>query len=324
LSFLIAGSLSMNFQTFDLNLLRIFDAVMTEQNITRAAERLATTQPAVSNALKRLREAVNDDILVRTSRGMKPTARAEEIWPAVRSALTMVEGVLSPERVDLANTKASFRIAMADSTATLLLPQVMERIRREAPQIDIRLVPLTGRDPRPILTNAEADLAVGSFPGIVPQLREGQQRGLALHHQRLYSGEPVCIMRRDHPLADAELTIDRYCGALHVLVSFSGSAQGPADDLLAGLGRSRRIALTVNQFATVFHIVARSDLLCIVPRHLAEAYSGAENLIVKTLPFQLPIVYVDMLWHERDMTRPAHKWLRETIMEIPAVAAHVG
>jgi DNA-binding transcriptional LysR family regulator len=314
----------MNFQTFDLNLLRIFDAVMTEQNITRAAERLSTTQPAVSNALKRLREAVNDDILVRTARGMKPTARAEEIWPSVRSALTMVEGALSPERFDLGTTKASFRIAMADSTATLLLPQVWERLQKEAPGIDIRLVPLTGRDPRPILMNAEADLAVGSFPGVVPQLREGQQKSLALHHRRLYSGEPVCIMRRGHPLADQELTIDSYCEALHVLVSFSGSPSGPADDKLASMGRSRRIALTVNQFATMFHMVARSDLLCILPRHLTEAYGAAENLVIKTLPFQLPIVYVDMLWHDRDTTRPAHKWLRETIMGIPAVAAHDG
>jgi DNA-binding transcriptional LysR family regulator len=314
----------MNFQTFDLNLLRIFDAVMTEQNITRAAERLSTTQPAVSNALKRLREAVNDDILVRTARGMKPTARAEEIWPSVRSALSMVEGALSPERFDLATTKSSFRIAMADSTATLLLPQVWERLRKDAPGVDIRLVPLTGRDPRPILMNAEADLAVGSFPGVVPQLREGQQKGLSLHHRRLYSGEPVCIMRRGHPLADQELTIDSYCESLHVLVSFSGSPSGPADDKLASLGRTRRIALTVNQFATMFHMVARSDLLCIVPRHLTEAYGAAETLVVKTLPFQLPIVYVDMLWHDRDTLRPAHKWLRETIMGIPAVAAHDG
>ncbi|TFW32475.1 LysR family transcriptional regulator [Massilia horti] len=314
----------MNFQTFDLNLLRIFDAVMTEQNITRAAERLSTTQPAVSNALKRLREAANDDILVRTARGMKPTARALEIWPAVRSALATLEGVMNPERFDLASTKASFRIAMADSTATLLLPQVMERIRNEAPEIDIRLVPLTGRDPRPMLFNSQADLAVGSFPGVLAQLRDGQQRDITLHHQRLYSGEPVCIMRPGHPLANEELTIDRYCDALHVLVSFSGSPTGPADDQLAGLGRTRRVALTVNQFSTAFHMVACSDLISVVPRHLIEADSAGNRLIIKTLPFQLPMVYVDMLWHERDMTRPAHKWLRETIMRIPAVAAHDG
>jgi DNA-binding transcriptional LysR family regulator len=312
----------MNFQTFDLNLLRIFDAVMTEQNITRAAERLSTTQPAVSNALKRLREAANDEILVRTARGMKPTARAEEIWPAVRAALASLENVLSPEHFDISTAKASLRIAMADSTANMLLPQLMERVRCEAPEIDIRMVPLPGRDPRPILLNAEADLAVGSFPGIVAQLREGQQRDVTLHHRRLYGGEPVCIMRKDHPLAGQELTIDRYCEALHLLVSFSGSPSGPADDILATLGRTRRIALTVNQFSTALHMVALSDLIAVVPRHLIEASNFADQLVVKTLPFQLPIVYVDMIWHERDMRHPVHKWLRETIMRVPAVAAH--
>jgi len=312
----------MNFQTFDLNLLRIFDAVMTEQNITRAAERLSTTQPAVSNALKRLREAVNDEILVRTARGMKPTARAEEIWPAVQAALASLENALSPEHFDISSAKASLRIAMADSTANLLLPQVMERIRQEAPQIDIRMVPLPGRDPRPMLLNADTDLAVGSFPGVVAQLRDGQRRDVTLHHQRLYSGEPVCIMRAGHPLANKELTIDRYCESLHLLVSFSGRPSGPADDMLATLGRTRRIALTVNQFSTAFHIIARSDLIAIVPRHLIEASSFADQLVVETLPFQLPTVYVDMLWHERDTRHPVHKWLRETIMRVPAVAAH--
>jgi DNA-binding transcriptional LysR family regulator len=309
----------MNFQTFDLNLLRVFDAVMTEQNITRAAERLSTTQPAVSNALKRLREAVDDEILVRTARGMKPTPHAEEIWPAVRSALAALEGVLAPERFDLSTTKASFRIAMADSTAALLLPQVMERIRTQAPLIDIRMVPLPGRDPRPMLMNSDADLAVGSFPGVAAQLREGQQ-DVSLHHRRLYSGEPVGIMRKDHPLAREELTLDRYCSALHVLVSFSGSPTGPADGVLASLGRTRRVALTVNQFSTAFHMIARSDLMAIVPRHLIEAAAGTDGLIIKTLPFQLPMVYVDMIWHERDLQKPAHKWLRDTIMRIPAVA----
>jgi DNA-binding transcriptional LysR family regulator len=312
----------MNFQTFDLNLLRIFDAVMTEQNITRAAERLATTQPAVSNALKRLREAANDEILVRTARGMKPTARAEEIWPTVRAALASLEGALSPQQLDISATKASLRIAMADATATLLLPQLMDRVRAEAPEIDIRMAPLPGRDPRPMLLNGDADLAVGSFPGIVAQLREGQQRDVTLHHQRLYSGEPVCIMRKGHPLENQELTIDRYCEALHLLVSFSGNPSGPADDMLAGLGRTRRIALTVNQFSTAFHMVALSDLIAVVPRHLIEATSFSAQLAVKTLPFQLPIVYVDMLWHERDMRHPVHKWLRETLMRIPAVASH--
>lgn len=309
----------MNFQTLDLNLLRVFDAVMTEQNITRAADRLAATQPAVSNALKRLRESVEDDILVRTSRGMKPTARAEELWPAVRLALSTLEAALSPERFDVAKSKASFRIAMADSTAALHLPPLMELVRREAPGIDIRLMPLTGRDPRPMLLNAEADLAVGAFPGVVAQLRDGQGTGDPLRHQNLYSGEPVCIMRREHPLAREDLSIDRYCRALHVLVSFSGNASGPADEILAMHGRTRRIALTVNQYSTAFQVVAKSDLVSIVPRHLVNASGVAHALAVRTLPFKLPSVHVDMLWHERDTRSPAHRWLRNAITSIPAL-----
>ena len=311
--------LTMNFQTLDLNLLRVFDAVMTEQNITRAADRLATTQPAVSNALKRLRESVDDEILVRTSRGMKPTARAEELWPSVRLALSMLEAALSPEHFDVAKSKASFRIAMADSTAALHLPPLMELVRREAPGVNIRLMPLPGRDPRPMLLSAEVDLAVGSFPGVVAQLRDGEGIGDPLHHQSLYSGEPVCIMRHDHPLAREDLSIDRYCRALHVLVSFSGNASGPADDMLAMHGRTRRIALTVNQYSTAFQVVAKSDLISIVPRHLINASGVAHAFVVKTLPFRLPNVHVDMLWHERDTRNPTHKWLRNAIASIPAM-----
>ncbi len=164
----------MSFRTFDLNLLRIFDAVMTEQNLTRAAERLATTQPAVSNALKRLRETLDDELLVRTAHGMKPTARAEELWPAVRSALSSLEAAIAPENFDVSETHATFRLAMADSTASLLLPRLMRAIKEEAPGLDIRMLPLTTRDPRAMLLQSDIDMAIGNFPGVVAQLSGGQ------------------------------------------------------------------------------------------------------------------------------------------------------
>jgi DNA-binding transcriptional LysR family regulator len=238
----------MSFRTFDLNLLRVFDAVMTEQNLTRAAERLVTTQPAVSNALKRLRETLDDELLVRTAHGMKPTARAEELWPAVRQALSSLEAAIAPENFDVSETHATFRLAMADSTASLLLPRLMRAIKQEAPGLDIRMLPLTTRDPRAMLLQSDIDLAIGNFPGVVAQLSGGQSSVSAIRHQRLYSSESVCIMRKDHPLAATELTVDSYCAAHHALVSFSGRAHGPADEALAAMGRQRRIALTVNQF----------------------------------------------------------------------------
>jgi DNA-binding transcriptional LysR family regulator len=300
----------MSFLTFDLNLLRVFDAVMTEQNLTRAAERLATTQPAVSNALKRLRETLNDDLLLRTAHGMKPTARAEELWPAVRQALVTLEAAIAPENFDVAETHAIFRLAMADSTASLLLPGLMRAIKSEAPGIDIRMLPLTTRDPRAMLLQSDIDIAVGNFPGVAAQLSGGQSSLSAIRHQRLYSSESVCIMRKGHPLAEAELTLDAYCSAHHALVSFSGRAHGPADEALAALGRQRRVALTVNQFYTVGRVVAGSDLISVVPRHLVASTGVIESLVTKELPFKLPVVHVDMLWHERDNRNPSHKWIR--------------
>jgi DNA-binding transcriptional LysR family regulator len=306
----------MSFRTFDLNLLRVFDAVMTEQNLTRAAERLVTTQPAVSNALKRLRETLDDELLVRTAHGMKPTARAEELWPAVRQALSSLEAAIAPENFDVSETHATFRLAMADSTASLLLPRLMRAIKQEAPGLDIRMLPLTTRDPRAMLLQSDIDLAIGNFPGVVAQLSGGQSSVSAIRHQRLYSSESVCIMRKDHPLAATELTVDSYCAAHHALVSFSGRAHGPADEALAAMGRQRRIALTVNQFYTVGRVVAGTDLISVVPRHLVASTGVIESLVAKELPFALPVVHVDMLWHERDTRNPSHKWIRSQFANI--------
>jgi len=124
----------MSFLTLDLNLLRVFDAVMTEQNLTRAASRLAMTQPAVSNALKRLRDTLNDELLIRTAHGVKPTQHAEELWPVVRRALTDLETAITPETFDVSRAHTTFQMAMADATAALWLPGLVRTIEREAPQ----------------------------------------------------------------------------------------------------------------------------------------------------------------------------------------------
>lgn len=312
----------MSFLTLDLNLLRVFDAVMTEQNLTRAASHLAMTQPAVSNALRRLRDTLNDELLIRTAHGMKPTPRAEELWPAVRLALSTLENAFTPGNVDLSQTQATFRLAMADATASLLLPALMRAIRRDAPKLNVRMLPLTTRDPRPMLLHNDTDLAIGSFPGIVTQLTANQDAASSLRHQHLYSGEYVCVMRKDHPLAQMELTLDNYCAADHALVSLSGRASGMADEILSNMGRERRIALTVNQFFTAGRVVAKSDLICTMPAHLIAPSGLSDALVAKELPFTLPPVRVDMLWHERDTRNPAHQWLRDTLVSI--ADAHIS
>ncbi len=308
----------MSFLTLDLNLLRVFDAVMTEQNLTRAANRLAMTQPAVSNAVKRLRDALGDELLIRTAHGVKPTARAESLWPAVRRALADLEEAVAPRSFEVAKANATFRMAMADATAGLLLPPLVRLIEGEAPGIDIRMVPLTTREPRPMLLRGDIDLAIGFFPGVVAQLQGSTET--PVRHERLYAGHYVCVMRRNHPLADKELTLDRYCDANHLLVSFSGRARGLVDDALVSLNRERRILLTVNQFFTAGKVVAASDLLMVIPYHLIDATGMSEQLIQKSLPFSLPEVHIDMLWHERDARSPGHRWLREQLRNSSALA----
>ena len=307
----------MNFLTLDLNLLRVFDAVMVEQNLTRAADKLAMTQPAVSNALKRLRHSLGDDLLIRTAYGVKPTPRAETLWPTIRQALSTLELAIAPSSFDISKADTTFRMAMADATAALWMPSLVRAMERDAPGMNARMVPLTTREPRPMLMRGDIDIAVGFFPGVVAQLTGGQgAANNAIRHERLYSGHYVCVMSKDHPLANKQLTLDDYCNASHLLVSFSGRAHGLVDEALLQMGRERRILLTVNQFFTGGKVVANSDLLTVLPRHLIESTGMTNALIWKELPFDMPEVHIDMLWHERDSRNPAHKWLRDNLISM--------
>jgi DNA-binding transcriptional LysR family regulator len=301
-----------NFRTLDLNLLRVFDQVMAERNLTRAARNLAMTQPAVSNALNRLRDALGDRLVSRSGYGVEPTPRALALWPAIADALRQLEASITPGDFVAAEATNSFVLAMADATAAELMPGLVEIIERDAPGVTMRSVPLTTRDPRRLLDEGQVDLAVGFFPAVLADLTAQAQTGgmAAFDHQRLYQGEYVCVMRKDHPLARGPLTIKRYCDAHHLLVSFSGRPFGFIDEALASLQRRRRIVLTVNQFFTAGRVVATSDLLTVLPRHFVGVTGMTGDLVVRELPFEVPPVHVDALWHRRQGQRSDHAWLR--------------
>lgn len=310
----------MSFRNLDLNLLRVFDAVMAERNLTRAAERLAMTQPAVSHALKRLREALGEELFVRQAFGMKPTSRAEGLWPEVRQALDRLRAVLDPREYEPATEDATFQIAMADATAALVLPPLVADLEAQQARARVHVLPLTTRDPRSLLEQGEADFALGYFPQAVAAL-QSQGHLAAIRQHRLYESQYVCVMRRDHPLAQAPLDLDTYCAAHHLLVSFSGRPHGFVDESLAALGRSRRIVLTVNQFFTAGRVVAHSDLLTVLPARFVSATGYQRDLIERPLPFALAPVHVDMLWHMRNEDRPPQRWLRERLLLAAALAA---
>jgi DNA-binding transcriptional LysR family regulator len=304
-----------NFRTLDLNLLRVFDEVMAERNLTRAAHNLAMTQPAVSNALKRLRESLGDELVKRSGYGVEATPAALALWPTVRDALAQLRESLAPGGFDPATAGNAFVLAMADATAAKLVPGLVEVLEKEAPGVNLRIVPLTTRDPRALLESGSADLAIGHFPGVIAELtaihlRETSPRFL---HQRLYDGEYVVVMRRDHPLAQQPLTLDAYCAARHLLVSFSGRPYGFVDEALTALSRQRRIVLTVNQFFTAGRVVATTDLLTVLPRHFVEVTGIEPALTLRELPLAVPAVHVDSLWHRQSAHSSAHRWLRAAV-----------
>ncbi|MCV2367773.1 LysR family transcriptional regulator [Roseateles oligotrophus] len=304
----------MNFRNLDLNLLRVFDAVMAERSLTRAATRLAMTQPAVSHALKRLREALGEELFVRQAFGMKPTSRAEGMWPEVQLILQRLQALLAPGEFQPQKEEYTFRIAMADATAALLLPPLVAQLEEVGALANVHVLPLATRDPRALLDQGEADFAVGYFPGAVAALRAHGGQSVIRQH-RLYDSEYVCVMRRAHPLAQQPLDLDAFCAAHHLLVSFSGRPHGFVDEALNAMNRSRRIVLTVNQFFTAGRVVTKSDLLTVLPAKFVEATGYQEQLIERPLPVPLSKVHVDMLWHLRSESRSAQQWMRERLIE---------
>lgn len=316
----------MNFRTFDLNLLRVFEAVMLEGKLTRAAEVLAMSQPAVSNALARLRDALNDPLFTREGYGVKPSLKALQLWPSIEAALAQLRQTLEPDQsFDPRQCNETITLAMADSTATLLIPALMRKTRQEAPGLSWRVRTLFSRDPRELLASAELDLALGYFPAVEAEAISTQadqsHAADAFRSRRLYEGEYVCVMRPDHPLAGVSLDLERYCAAEHLLVSFSGRPHGFVDEALEAIGRRRRVVLTVNQFFTAGQVVLTTDLLTVLPTHFIASSGMAEKVFSTPLPLRLPSPHVDMLWHHRSEHQAVHRYVRQCFIEIAGRAA---
>ena len=311
-----------SFRTLDLNLLRVFDEVMAERSLTRAAHNLSLTQPAVSNALRRLREALGDELVRRHGHGIEPTPRALALWPSVREALRQLQAAIVPSHCEAQQANSGFVMAMADATAAELLSGLARQLELQAPGVSLRVTPLTSRDPRKLLSEDAADIALGYFPAVLADLTARAQSGeaIAYEHQRLYSGDYVCVMRKGHPLAKRPLTLQDYCAARHLLVSLSGRAYGFVDEALATIGQHRRIVLTVNQFFTAGRVVLNSDLLTVLPRHFVPTIGMGKDLVQHELPFDVPPVQVHALWHRKHEQDRPHQWLR-TLLQLVAQQA---
>ena len=272
----------------DLNLLVLFDVVLEVRNVGRAAERLNLTPSAVSHGLGRLRRLLNDQLFLRTPKGVVPTARATELAAPVADILARARNVIATaEPFDPKTSARRFAIGAPDAASAVFLPSLLEGLRRQAPGIDIavsQMLPPPGRLGERAWDGAFAVIDSRAVDIAVVPVDEIPAR---FAHQVLYEEEFVVAMRAGHPLA-RKPTLDRYCEMHHLVVSMMGDPHGFVDEALAKQGRVRRVALTVPNFMMAIALVADTDLVAAVPRHFAAAYGPRFGVVIAEAPLPLP------------------------------------
>jgi DNA-binding transcriptional LysR family regulator len=295
---------------FDLNLLVVLDVLLAERNVTRAANRLGLSQPAVSNALSRLRGALGDPLLVRTRQGMAPTPRALALVGSLRDALDLMGNTLTDAAsFDPGSAKRTFVLAATDYVQFVLLGRLVHRMRRVAPSVVLEVLPIMQHFPWQQLESGAIDLVLGGA-----STRESPR---ALHRRRLFRDRVVCILREGHPCATGMLSLERYLELAHVEALPLGT-HGLADEVLTGLGRERKTAVTVPHFLVAPFIVVQSDCCFTLAERIAMPMAATLPLVVRPLPFETPGVNIGAYWHDRVHGDAAHRWLRRLVAEVTA------
>jgi DNA-binding transcriptional LysR family regulator len=292
----------------DLNLLKAFDALMTERAVTRAAGRIGLSQPAMSHALSRLRTLFNDELFVRTQAGMEPTARAREIAPLVTAAIEQIEAALRlGAGFDPTTSAATFTAGMAEYAEIALVGRLARAFAEGAPGATLRLLPASGTDIADGLDRGLIDVAVAHL------------RTLPAHieHRVLLRDPFVVVMRRGHPAAARPLSLEAYAAQQHVLVSPRGMSAGALDRILVDFGLKRRIALLVATYLAVPAALAASDLVATVPSRTARQIATTAEIAILPLPIDFSMT-VAMAWHRRAAGDPAQTWFRALLSEAAA------
>jgi DNA-binding transcriptional LysR family regulator len=298
---------AMNVQDIDLNLLRVFDAVLRERGVTPAAARLGLTQPAVSNALARLRALFGDALFVRTAAGMDATPFARGVAEPVRQALALLESALAHgPGFDAATSTRAFRFYMSDLGQIEFLPPLVERVQKAAPGVRLEAVSADLEHIADALGAGALDLAVGFLPALGPPVAR----------RALFRDPYLCLMRADHPAADAKFTKKKFQEAAHVLVTYRGGGHRVIEEALERSGVSRRIALRVPHFTVVPMVLQRTDLILTLPARVARVYERQGGFKTVAPPIPIPPAEVAVHWHERFEADPGNRWLREQIVEL--------
>jgi len=307
----------MNIDRVDLNLLVYLDVLLREGSVTKAAQQLGITQPAMSNGLKRLRDLFNDPLLVRTSEGMTPTERAQELQPIIRKALNELEAALQNQSdFDAGSSHRVFRIMVSDYAESTLVPELVKRLRQEAPNVILDVLTpsdVTFQD----VEAGKVDMAINRFDEM-PQ---------SFHQMTLWQDDFVCLVNPDHPLVD-EFDLNAYLASKHIWVSKTGMGAGVGidpekvirlgwvDNALSKLGHKRKISVFTRHYQMPALLALNNDLVATLPRKVAEMQAESSQLLVKNPPFDVPPFDLKMAWSPLVQHHQAHKWLRRTIVDV--------
>lgn len=289
----------------DLNLLITLDAVLAEGSVARAAKRLRLSPSAMSRALARLRETTGDPLLVRAGRGLVPTPRAIELRERVAQLVREAQAVLRPaELLDLEKLERTFAIRSSEGFAENFGPALIARVAQQAPGVRLFFMQKPDKDSKPL-----RDGVVDLETGVIDLASAPELRG-----QALFRDNYIGVVRAGHPLSRAAISPKDYAAGLHISVSREGLEKGPLDEALLPLGLQRRVVTIVAGFSTALGLARGSDLIASVPeRHTASLREGMHSF---ALPFHTAAFTVSLLWHPRFSADPAHRWLRNLLLEV--------
>ncbi|TPO05659.1 LysR family transcriptional regulator [Mesorhizobium sp. B1-1-5] len=304
----------MNLSSFDLNLLRVLDALLREQSTVKAGERIGLSQPAISASLGRLRNFLGDPLFVRQGQHIVPTQYARNLELPLRRILDELSALLGgPGSFNPAEAEQSFKIAGSDFFAEMLMPALANAISRHAPKILVQLVDLVPDDYVGTLEKHGIDLALVprvDFPSWIDYLPA-------------FRSTFVTIARAGHPRLERAkvspgdvIPIDLFCDLGHVVFSPEGKLKAMGDAALARMGRERRVAMTMPVFGGVCNAVAGSDLVALVPEQLARKVASRLGLAIYSPPMPIDPALICIVWHKRNTTDPTHRWLREMVLEL--------
>lgn len=297
----------MELRDIDLNLLVVFNQLLTERRVSAVADTLGLTQPAVSNALKRLRKLLGDELFVRTGHGMAPTPYALQLAGPVADALGTLHGALNQQlRFDPANSQRSFTLAVTDIGEIYFLPVLMDALAERAPGVSISTVRNSGATLTDDMESGKLDLAIG----LLPHLQAG------FYQRRLFHQRYVCMFREQHPAVSLPLTLENFLALEHVVVVSGGTGHSEVDAMLERAGIQRRIRLTVPHFIAVGHILQRTDMIATVPERFAARCLAPFGLTAVPHPVSLPDIAIKLFWHARYHRDPASRWLRQLVFEL--------